>query len=128
SSTDGGGPVTSASSTNTAISRSPTGSRTSSSPVASGSHPSTWRTRSSTTRASRKPVIGVPDEKWDERPVAYVVAADGAEVTREDIISTLGERFAKWQMPDEVNVVDEMPRTSVGKLDKKLLRKNWDEK
>ena len=73
-------------------------------------------------------VIGVPDEKWDERPVAYVVAADGAEVTREDIISTLGERFAKWQMPDEVNVVDEMPRTSVGKLDKKLLRKNWDEK
>ena len=60
--------------------------------------------------------------------MAYAVADDGAEVTREDIISTLGERFAKWQMPDEVNVVDEMPRTSVGKLDKKLLRKNWDEK
>ncbi|GAA1931953.1 long-chain fatty acid--CoA ligase [Brevibacterium antiquum] len=73
-------------------------------------------------------VIGVPDEKWDERPVAYVVASDGAEVTRESIIETLSERFAKWQMPDEVNVVAEMPRTSVGKLDKKLLRKNWEEK
>ncbi|MCF2574012.1 long-chain-fatty-acid--CoA ligase [Brevibacterium sp. UCMA 11754] len=73
-------------------------------------------------------VIGVPDEKWDERPVAYVVANDGAEVTRESIIETLSERFAKWQMPDEVNVVAEMPRTSVGKLDKKLLRKNWEEK
>lgn len=73
-------------------------------------------------------VIGVPDEKWDERPVAYVVANDGAEVTRESIIETLSERFAKWQMPDEVNVVDEMPRTSVGKLDKKMLRKNWEDK
>lgn len=73
-------------------------------------------------------VIGVPDEKWDERPIAYVVANEGAEVTRETIIETLSERFAKWQMPDEVNVVEEMPRTSVGKLDKKLLRKNWEEK
>ncbi|MCI4010334.1 long-chain-fatty-acid--CoA ligase [Brevibacterium sp. ZH18] len=73
-------------------------------------------------------VIGVPDEKWQERPVAYVVANDGAEVTREAVIATLGERFAKWQLPDEVIVTDELPRTSVGKLDKKMLRKNWDEK
>jgi fatty-acyl-CoA synthase len=72
-------------------------------------------------------VIGVPDAKWDERPVAYVVVNDGAEVTRDDIVATLGERFAKWQLPDEVNIVDEMPRTSVGKLDKKLLRTNWEE-
>ena len=76
---------------------------------------------------SEAAVIGVPDEKWDERPVAYVVANPGAEVTRESIIETLGSRFAKWQMPDEVKVVDEMPRTSVGKLDKKLLRKDWEE-
>lgn len=73
-------------------------------------------------------VIGVPDEKWQERPVAYVVANDGAEVTRESVVATLGERFAKWQLPDEVIVTDELPRTSVGKLDKKMLRKNWDEK
>src|SRR5699024_1143707 len=73
-------------------------------------------------------VSGVPDGNGDERPVAYVVAADGAERTREAVIPTLGERVVQWQMPDEVNVGDEMPRTSVGKLEKKLLRKNWDEK
>ncbi|MGO1909530.1 MAG: long-chain-fatty-acid--CoA ligase [Brevibacterium linens] len=76
---------------------------------------------------SEAAVIGVPDEKWDERPVAYVVANPGAEVTRDAIVETLSARFAKWQMPDEVKVVDEMPRTSVGKLDKKLLRKDWEE-
>jgi fatty-acyl-CoA synthase len=48
-------------------------------------------------------VIGVPDAKWDERPVAYVVVNDGAEVTRDDIVATLGERFAKWQLPDEAS-------------------------
>ena len=76
---------------------------------------------------SEAAVIGVPDEKWDERPIAYVVANPGAEVTRDAIVETLSARFAKWQMPDEVRVVDEMPRTSVGKLDKKLLRKDWEE-
>ncbi|WP_432789699.1 long-chain-fatty-acid--CoA ligase [Brevibacterium sp. K11IcPPYGO002] len=76
---------------------------------------------------SEAAVIGVPDEKWDERPVAYVVANPGAEVTRDAIVETLSARFAKWQMPDEVRVVDEMPRTSVGKLDKKLLRKDWEQ-
>lgn len=76
---------------------------------------------------SEAAVIGVPDEKWDERPIAYVVANPGAEVTRESIVETLSARFAKWQMPDEVKVVEEMPRTSVGKLDKKLLRKNWEQ-
>ena len=76
---------------------------------------------------SEAAVIGVPDEKWDERPIAYVVANPGAEVTRDLIVETLSARFAKWQMPDEVRVVEEMPRTSVGKLDKKLLRKDWEE-
>lgn len=75
---------------------------------------------------SEAAVIGVPDEKWQERPVAYVVAKDGAAVTRASIVETLGERFAKWQMPDEVIVTDEIPRTSVGKLDKKLLRRMWE--
>ena len=56
-----------------------------------------------------------------------MVANPGAEVTRESIVETLSARFAKWQMPDEVKVVEEMPRTSVGKLDKKLLRKNWEQ-
>ncbi|MEV0984819.1 long-chain-fatty-acid--CoA ligase [Brevibacterium sp. NPDC049920] len=72
-------------------------------------------------------VIGVPDEKYQERPVAYVVPREGQDVTREDIAEVLGERFAKWQLPDQVIIVEELPRTSVGKLDKKLLRANWSE-
>ncbi|MCQ9367509.1 long-chain-fatty-acid--CoA ligase [Brevibacterium sp. 50QC2O2] len=71
-------------------------------------------------------VIGVPDAKFDERPVAYVVARPGETVTKEIVWETLSSRFAKWQLPDQVIVVDELPRTSVGKLDKKLLRSNWE--
>ena len=67
-------------------------------------------------------VIGVSHPNWQERPLALVVPAEGAQLTRDDIIAVLGERFAKWQMPDTVLFVDELPRTSVGKLDKKVMR------
>ncbi|PQP21127.1 long-chain-fatty-acid--CoA ligase [Rhodococcus opacus] len=70
-------------------------------------------------------VIGVPDPKFQERPVAYVVPREGMELTRADIVEVLKDRFAKWQLPDDVVLIDEMPRTSVGKLDKKLLRTQW---
>ncbi|MDF3319944.1 long-chain-fatty-acid--CoA ligase [Rhodococcus sp. C3V] len=70
-------------------------------------------------------VIGVPDPKFQERPVAYVVPRDGIELKRADIIEVLKDRFAKWQLPDKVVLIDEMPRTSVGKLDKKILRSQW---
>ncbi len=72
-------------------------------------------------------VIGVPDPKFQERPVAYVVPRSGEEVTKDDVYEVLRERFAKWQLPDQVILVEELPRTSVGKLDKKLLRANWSE-
>ncbi|MDL2269869.1 long-chain-fatty-acid--CoA ligase [Desulfosarcina sp. OttesenSCG-928-A07] len=70
-------------------------------------------------------VVGLSHPKWDERPVAFVVLnpyrADKS-VTKEDILKRLEGRFAKWQLPDEVIFVDELPKTSVGKLDKKVLR------
>lgn len=66
-------------------------------------------------------VIAVPDPKWDERPVAYVVAREDG-VTKDSILDVLADRFAKWQLPDDVVFCEELPRTSVGKLDKKLLR------
>ena len=72
-------------------------------------------------------VIGVPDPKFQERPVAYVVPRGNHEITKEDVYATLSDRFAKWQLPDDVIVTDELPRTSVGKLDKKLLRSNWEQ-
>jgi len=69
-------------------------------------------------------VIGVPHPKWQERPVAYVVAKHefkGA-VTQAEIIEFLKPLVAKWWLPDEVRFVDEIPKTSVGKFDKKVMR------
>lgn len=76
-------------------------------------------------RVAEAAVIGVPDEKWDERPVAYVVAREGSPVREDEVISLLSARFASWQLPDRVVLVDELPRTSVGKLNKKKLRADY---
>ena len=69
-------------------------------------------------------VIGVPHPKWQERPIAYVVAKPehkGA-VSQEEIIEFLTPLVAKWWLPDEVRFIDEIPKTSVGKFDKKVIR------
>lgn len=67
-------------------------------------------------------VIGVPDEKWDERPLACVVLADDATVTPRELAAFLEDRVAKWWLPERWAFVDEIPKTSVGKFDKKVLR------
>jgi fatty-acyl-CoA synthase len=69
-------------------------------------------------------VIGVPHPKWDERPVAYAVAKPEfkGQVTQEEVIDFLKDRVAKWWLPDEIRFIDEVPKTSVGKFDKKVLR------
>jgi len=69
-------------------------------------------------------VIAVPDPKWDERPLALVVR-DDESVDEELLKSFLAERVAKWQVPDRVEFVDEVPKTSVGKFDKKVLRDRY---
>lgn len=66
-------------------------------------------------------VIAIPHERWQERPLAIVVAEDDAPI-REEIYALLRQRFAKWQLPDGMIFVKEIPKTSVGKFDKKLLR------
>ena len=66
-------------------------------------------------------VIAVPHPKWDERPLACVVRADES-LDRDEVLAYLGEHVAKWQVPDDVAFVDEVPKTSVGKFDKKVLR------
>ena len=68
-------------------------------------------------------VVGIPDEKWAERPLASVVVRDGASVTVEELREFLAKDFAKWQLPDAWAFIDEVPRTSVGKFDKKVIRK-----
>ena len=67
-------------------------------------------------------VIGVPHPKWDERPVLIVVKAPGAEPRKEDILSFMGERVAKWQVPDDVLFMDSLPLTATGKVSKRQLR------
>jgi fatty-acyl-CoA synthase len=65
-------------------------------------------------------VVAVPDEKWLERPLACVVTR--SPVTAAELSQYLHERFAKWWVPQEYLVVDEIPKTGVGKFDKKVLR------
>ncbi|PXY30922.1 long-chain fatty acid--CoA ligase [Prauserella muralis] len=67
-------------------------------------------------------VIGVPDEKWDERPLVAVVVREGQQVSAEELREFLKDKVAKWQLPEHWTFVDEVPKTSVGKFDKKRLR------
>lgn len=67
-------------------------------------------------------VIGIPDEKWDERPLAAIVVAEGASVEPAELREFLSSRFAKWQLPEYWTFIEEVPKTSVGKFDKKRLR------
>ncbi len=72
-------------------------------------------------------VIGVPDERWDERPLACVVLKDGSETTADELCSFLESRVAKWWLPERWAFIEEIPKTSVGKFDKKLLRAQREE-
>jgi fatty-acyl-CoA synthase len=67
-------------------------------------------------------VIAKPDERWAERPLCCVVLREGAGTTAEELVAHLQGRVAKWWLPDEFAFVSEIPKTSVGKFDKKLLR------
>ena len=67
-------------------------------------------------------VVAVPDERWGERPAAVVVAKPGAELGDGELREFLQERVAKWWLPDVVLLVSEIPKTPVGKYDKRGLR------
>jgi fatty-acyl-CoA synthase len=67
-------------------------------------------------------VIAVSHPKWGERPLACVVAKQGEELTKEQLLDFLRERVSAWQLPDDVVFIDEVPKTSVGKFSKKTLR------
>ncbi|UCD00828.1 MAG: long-chain-fatty-acid--CoA ligase [Promethearchaeota archaeon] len=71
-------------------------------------------------------VIGIPHPKWDERPLALVVLREGFEsIKKDEIHEHLGNTFAKWQLPDEILFVKSIPRTTVGKLNKKVMRMKY---
>ncbi|MFZ3569239.1 long-chain fatty acid--CoA ligase [Streptomyces sp. BH034] len=72
-------------------------------------------------------VVAVPDDKWGERPLATVVLKEGASADFETLRSFLAEKVAKWQLPERWTIIPAVPKTSVGKFDKKVLRKQYAE-
>ena len=70
-------------------------------------------------------VIGIPDEKWTERPLAAIVLRTGADATPENLAAFLDGKVAAWQIPENWTFVDEVPKTTVGKFDKKVLRSQY---
>jgi fatty-acyl-CoA synthase len=70
-------------------------------------------------------VIACRHPKWDERPLLVVVKKPGAELTREQILGWFEGRIAKWQVPDDVVFVDEIPHTATGKIQKLKLREQF---
>ncbi|MGH9305145.1 MAG: AMP-binding enzyme, partial [Acidimicrobiales bacterium] len=67
-------------------------------------------------------VVAVPDERWDERPLACVVLAEGATTDAGELAGFLEDKVAHWWVPERWSFISEVPKTSVGKFDKKILR------
>jgi fatty-acyl-CoA synthase len=67
-------------------------------------------------------VIGVPDDRWDERPLACIVLKEGSRTTAKELREFLADKIAKWWLPERWSYINEVPKTSVGKFDKKVLR------
>jgi fatty-acyl-CoA synthase len=72
-------------------------------------------------------VIGVPHDKWGEVPHAIVTLAPGAQLDAERLIERLSLRLARYEVPRTVEVVDELPRTASGKVQKNVLRQRRQE-
>ncbi|MEM2572478.1 MAG: AMP-binding protein [Archaeoglobaceae archaeon] len=72
-------------------------------------------------------VIGIPHPKWQERPIAFVVPKPEFrdKISKEELLEHMAKRFAKWQLPDEILIVKEIPKTSVGKFSKRTLREQY---
>jgi fatty-acyl-CoA synthase len=76
---------------------------------------------------SEATVIGVPHEKWQERPVAFVVAAEGADrdTIEVEVMEMLAEEYPKWWLPDDIEFIQQIPKTATGKFSKKDLREEY---
>ncbi len=70
-------------------------------------------------------VVGVPDERWQERPLAAVVLHDGVNVTPSELREFLADKVVRWWLPERWTFIAEIPRTSVGKYDKKTIRARY---
>ncbi len=69
-------------------------------------------------------VVAQPHPRWEERPIALVILNPGVSVSSDEIMDRCAKTFAKWQLPDDILFVDDIPLTSTGKMDKKTVRAN----
>jgi fatty-acyl-CoA synthase len=76
---------------------------------------------------SEAAVVAVPDERWQERPLAVVVVNEGAEVCARELREFLGEKVVRWWLPERWAFIEQVPLTSVGKFDKKTIRARYAE-
>jgi len=70
-------------------------------------------------------VIAIPDERWQERPLAAVVLKQGQSASADELLAFLAPQFAKWWLPDRIEFVAEIPKTAVGKFRKTALREQF---
>ena len=70
-------------------------------------------------------LIGVPDERWGETPRAIVVPKPGQELDPDDLMTFGGERLARYKLPKRIVLVEALPRTAAGKIDKESLMKRY---
>ena len=72
-------------------------------------------------------VVGIPHPKWDERPLLFVVSNSGNEIDREELDGLMLKKFEKWQLPDQVVLLKELPIGATGKVKKIDLREEYKE-
>jgi fatty-acyl-CoA synthase len=70
-------------------------------------------------------VVGVPDERWQERPLAAVVVREDGEVSAKELRDYLRDKVVRWWLPERWTFIDQVPRTSVGKFDKQVIRAHY---
>jgi fatty-acyl-CoA synthase len=70
-------------------------------------------------------VIGLPHPRWDERPLLVIVPNDGRIIDKAAIMTFLAGKVAKWWLPDDIAIVDQLPHTATGKLLKTKLRQDF---
>jgi fatty-acyl-CoA synthase len=70
-------------------------------------------------------VIAIPDEKWQERPLAVVALKEGRSATPDELREFLAPQFPKWWLPDRIEFIAEIPKTGVGKFRKTALREEF---
>jgi len=72
--------------------------------------------------------VGVPDEKWGEVPVAFVVRRKGVPTDEEDILNFLSTNLAKFKVPKQISFIQKIPRSSSEKVRRRMLASEWQKK